>query len=33
MTIGDALNAMKMKKNDIFEGEIYYSQILERLSR
>ena len=33
MTIGDALNAMKMKKKDIFEGQIYYSQILERLSR
>lgn len=33
MTIGDTLNSMKTKKNDVFEGQIYYSQILERIAK
>jgi hypothetical protein len=32
MTIGDALNSMKSKKADVFDGEVMYSQILERIS-
>jgi hypothetical protein len=32
MTIGDALNSMKSKKADVFDGQIMYSQILERIS-
>ena len=32
MTIGDSLNSMKSKKADVFDGEVMYSQILERIS-